>query len=115
MFLLGIFCCYQVLIFTVVGNLVTDKSAGLAIAIVNCINMSFGHFFHKIMSNLISYNWDDLLSESAVPIYSRFDFIMAISIIPICCLIGITGFWYLSKRSKTQILINNLVEKTVSA
>ncbi|WP_417904682.1 MFS transporter [Candidatus Tisiphia endosymbiont of Micropterix aruncella] len=113
MFLLGIFCCYQVLIFTVVGNLVTDKSAGIAIAIVNCINMSFGHFFHKIMSNLISYNWDGLLSESAVPIYSRFDFIMAISIIPICCFIGITGFWYLSKRSKTktQILME---EETVA-
>ena len=54
------------------------------------------------MSNLISYNWDGLLSESAVPIYSRFDFIMAISIVPICCLVGIIGFYCLSKKSKTH-------------
>ncbi|WP_375319258.1 MFS transporter [Candidatus Tisiphia endosymbiont of Oplodontha viridula] len=115
MFLLGIFCCYQVLIFTVVGNLVTKKSVGLAIAIVNCIIMSFGHFFHKIMSYLISYNWDGLLSESGTPIYSRYDFITAISIIPICCLIGIIGLWYLSRRLKTQISIDESVEERVLA
>ncbi|MCC8398219.1 MAG: MFS transporter [Rickettsia endosymbiont of Labidopullus appendiculatus] len=115
MFLLGIFCCYQVLIFTIVGNLVAEKSVGLAIAIVNCINMSFGHFFHTIMGYLISYNWDGLLSESGIPIYSRYNFIVTISVIPICCLIGIIGLWYLFKKSKTQISINELVEETVSA
>ncbi|WP_425362874.1 MFS transporter [Candidatus Tisiphia endosymbiont of Hybos culiciformis] len=115
MFSLGIFCCYQVLIFTIVGNLVTEKSVGLAVAIVNCINMSFGHFFHKIMSYLISYNWDGLLSESGTPIYSRYDFIMAISIIPICCLIGILGLWYLSRKLKTQISIKGLVGEKVSS
>ncbi len=115
MFVLGIFCCYQVLIFTIVGNLVTEKSVGLAIAIVNCINMSFGHFFHTIMSYLISYNWDGLLSESGTPIYSRYNFIVAISVIPICCLIGIIGLWYLFKKSKTKISIKGLVEETVSA
>lgn len=103
MFLLGIVCCYQVLIFTVVSDLVDIKSAGLAIAIVNCINMSFGHFFHKLISNLISYNWDGLTNELGVAIYSRYDFNIAISVIPICCLIGIGGFCYLSQRSKINI------------
>lgn len=114
MFLLGIFCCYQVLIFTIVSNLVTEKSIGLAVAIVNCINMSFGHFFHKIMSYLISYNWDGLLSESGTPIYSHYDFIVAISIVPICCLIGIIGFCCLSKKSN-KISIKGFVEEPVSA
>ena len=103
MFLLGIFCCYQVLIFTMVSNLVPSKSSGLAIAIVNCINMSFGHIFHKFMSILISYNWDGLVNNSNVPIYSRDDFIMAISIIPICCIIGIIGFMYLFQKSKIKL------------
>ncbi|MCC8417148.1 MAG: MFS transporter [Rickettsia endosymbiont of Bryobia graminum] len=98
MFLLGIFCCYQVLVFSVVSNIVESRSSGLAIAIVNCINMSFGHFFHKIISNVISYNWNGLSSESGLAIYSRYDFNMAISTIPVCCFIGIMGFIYLSYK-----------------
>ena len=103
MFLLGIFCCYQVLIFTIVSSLVPTKSAGLAIATVNCINMLFGHIFHKFMSIVISYNWDGLVNNSNVPIYSRNDFIMAISIIPVCCIIGIIGFMYLFQKSKIKL------------
>lgn len=49
MFILGILCCYQVLVFTVVSSQVDKSSAGLAIAVTNCINMSFGHFFHTII------------------------------------------------------------------
>lgn len=108
MFLLGIVCCYQVLIFTIVSNLVDIKSAGLAIAIANCINMSFGHFFHKLISTLITSNWDGLSNEFGVAIYSRYDFIIAISAIPICCLVGIGGFCYLSQKSKMSIKYKEL-------
>jgi len=102
MFLLGIVCCYQVLIFTVVSNIVSVKSAGLAIAVVNCINMSFGHFFHKMISILISYNWDGMLNESGTPMYSHDDFMIAIAVIPVCCSIGTVGFLYLSRKAKMK-------------
>ena len=100
MFLLGIFCCYQVLIFTIVSNLVDNVYAGLAIAIVNCINMSLGHFFHKFISILITSNWDGGINEFGVPIYSRYDFTIALSLIPICCLIGAGGFVWLSRKAR---------------
>lgn len=103
MFLLGIFCCYQVLIFTIVSDLIPSKSSGLAIAVVNCINMSFGHIFHKFMSILISYNWDGSVNELNVPIYSRDDFTIAISIIPIFCIIGVIGFIYLFQKAKVRL------------
>ena len=98
MFLLGIFCCYQVLVFTLTSNMVSKSSAGLAIALVNCINMSFGHFFHKIMSVLISNNWDGRLNDMGAPIYSREDFTVSLSVVPICCAIGMLGFLHLSFR-----------------
>lgn len=98
MFFLGIFCCYQVLIFTIVSNLVDSMYAGLAIAIVNCINMSSGYFFHKFISILITANWDGGINEFAAPIYSRYDFTIALSLIPICSLLGVFGFVYISRK-----------------
>ncbi len=102
MFFLGIFCCYQVLIFSMVSNLVRENSAGLTIAITNCINMVFGHFFHKMMSYAITYNWDGSVNTTGIAIYNRHDFTTAIAIIPICCLIGIVLFLYLFSKIKNQ-------------
>jgi predicted MFS family arabinose efflux permease len=104
MFILGIFCCYQVLVFTIVSNLVSKAQAGLAVAIVNCINMSFGHFFHKIMSVMIEYNWDGKLNHLNLPIYSKQDFTLSISVIPICCIIGTLGFTYIGIKQRKVAL-----------
>jgi hypothetical protein len=98
MFMLGIFCCYQVLVFTVASNLVEKSFAGLAIAIINCINMSFGHFFHKIMSIVIQLDWDGTVNSCNLPIYTKEDFIASIAIVPICCLLGILGFAYVAQK-----------------
>ncbi|WP_341764558.1 MFS transporter [Candidatus Tisiphia endosymbiont of Beris chalybata] len=102
MLLLGIFCCYQVLIFSVVSRLVSIQSAGLAIAIANCINMVFGYFFHKLMSHAITYQWDGSIDEAGLAIYSRYDFTAAISTIPVCCFIGILIFLYLFSKVKVN-------------
>lgn len=102
MFLLGIFCCYQVLVFNITGNLVHKNHGAIAIAIVNCINMSFGHLFHKAISILIEYNWDGVLNDSGLPIYNRGDFIMGIGIIPVACFSGMLGFIYLSLKTRSS-------------
>ncbi|RYE05916.1 MAG: MFS transporter [Rickettsiaceae bacterium] len=101
MFLLGIFCCYQVLILSITNRIVEKSMAGLAIATVNCINMSFGHFFHKAMSIFIEYRWDGT-TENGLPIYIRQNYFDAIICIPICCLIGTGGFIWLSKKLKSK-------------
>jgi predicted MFS family arabinose efflux permease len=102
MFSLGIFCCYQVLVFSITSNIVEKTSAGLAIAIVNCINMSFGHFFHKVMSIVIEYSWDGTTSAQGIPIYKRIDYINSIAIVPICCFIGIVGFVIVARKIKVR-------------
>ena len=102
MFALGIFCCYQVLVFTLTTSVVDKTFAGLAVAIVNCINMSFGHFFHKVISTALEYSWNGALNTESIPIYSRTNYIEANAAVPICCTIGIFGFYILSRKLKLK-------------
>lgn len=100
MFILGILCCYQVLVFTLTTQL-TDKSySGIAIAVVNSINMSFGHLFHVTISNIMQSNWDGTLNDRGMPVYSHDTYILSLGIIPILCMIGVIGFIYLTFKNK---------------
>ena len=100
MFTLGILCCYQALVFTVVSSQVEASSAGLAIAVTNCINMSFGHFFHTAIGNAFQSSWDGSLSATGNALYSIDNFIYALAIIPICCFIGQFGFAFLAIKNR---------------
>ena len=101
MFILGILCCYQVLVFIVVSNQV-PSSAALAIAVTNCINMSFGHFFHTTIGNAFESNWNGAVTETGSAIYTIDNFIYALAIIPICCFIGQSGFAFLAIKGRKK-------------
>jgi len=98
MFFLGILCCYQVLVFIVTSEAVDQNSTGLAIAIINCINMSFGHFFHTVIGSIFEMSWNGSLTENGSPFYTHDNFIFALAIIPICTFIGQFGFALLAKK-----------------
>lgn len=100
MFVLGILCCYQVLVFTIAGDMVSRARAGVVIAIINCINMSFGHLFHKIISYMMQSGWDGELSEKLAPLYSHEVFVSGLAAIPVCAVIGSLGFLYLARRKR---------------
>lgn len=99
MFILGILCCYQVLVFIVTSKSVDQKSTGLAIAVINCINMSFGHFFHTIIGSAFEYSWNGTIAGNGSPLYLHENFVYALAIIPICAFIGQFGFGLLAVRS----------------
>lgn len=99
MFILGILCCYQVLVFIVTSESVDQKSTGLAIAVINCINMSFGHFFHTIIGSAFEYSWNGAITGNGSPLYLHENFVYALAIIPICAFIGQFGFGLLAVRS----------------
>ena len=104
MFFLGILCCYQVLVFIVTSEAVDQNSTGLAIAVINCINMSFGHFFHTVIGSIFEMSWNGSLTANGSPLYSHENFIVALAIIPICTFIGQFGFALLAKKkSKNHI------------
>lgn len=106
MFVLGIFCSYQVLVFTVTSRIIEKSLSGLAIAIVNCINMSFGYFFHKIMSIIIEYNWQGSTDANGLHIYVKQDYLNSIAVVPICCILGVCGFMWASIMIKRKNIIS---------
>ena len=96
MFYLGILCCYQVLVFAFVSDIVEKSCAGIAIAIINCFNMSFGHFFHKIISTTIQKYWDGTVNMEGLPIYNYESYIYGLLVIPVGCLAGTVIFLYMA-------------------
>ena len=102
MFYLGILCCYQVLVFAFVSDLVERSCAGIAIAIINCLNMSFGHFFHTMISAVIQKYWDGEMNIIGLPIYNYEAYIYGLLVIPVGCLVGTIIFLYMAfmKRGK---------------
>ena len=96
MFYLGILCCYQVLVFAFVSDIVEKSCAGIAIAIINCLNMSFGHFFHKIISTTIQKYWDGTVNMEGLPIYNYESYIYGLLVIPVGCLAGTVIFLYMA-------------------
>lgn len=102
MFVLGILCCYQVLVFTMTSKLVEKNLTGVAIAVVNCINMSFGYFFHEVIGTMMQKYWSGILSNEGVRIYSYDVFVKGLAIIPIASFIGMLGFLLLGFISNRQ-------------
>ena len=99
MFFMGILCCYQVLVFSIVNNLVSTSHAGLAIAITNCINMSFGHVFHQLIGYAINFFSDGSPVEPGAATYTREVLNYSLLIIPAGCFLGLIGFIILSFKS----------------
>lgn len=99
MLVLGILCCYQVLIFNIASNIMGNSSTGLVISTINCMNMSFGYVFHSIIGQIFVYNWSGKLSEHGTALYLKEDFVRALSTVPICAGLGVIIFIFLLKKS----------------
>ena len=98
MLFMGMLASYQVLVFSFASKLVNAEWTGLAIAVINCINMSFGSIFHTIVSNLIEYNWSGVISTEGVKLYDYTTMVAAFTPIPIAAIIGQVGFLYLGLK-----------------
>ena len=88
--------------FIVTSESVDANSTGLAIAVINWINMSFGHFFHTVIGSAFELNWDGALTEYNSPLYSHEAFIYSLAIIPICAFVGQFGFAILASKKPRQ-------------
>lgn len=95
---LGILCCYQVLVFSIASSEISSAFTGLTVSTINCINMSFGYIFHAAIGKLFIL-WGSNIAQDDSYIYAKSDFIYALSIIPIGCVIGIGIFCYLAKSN----------------
>lgn len=107
MFLTGILCCYQVVIFAVGAQLVPLHLMGITIALLNCINMFGGSFFHGTIGALMDY-YDPNTLIDGFRVYSLEAYTYALCLIPICSLLGAALVFYSKKMQ------NNLLLKTVT-
>jgi predicted MFS family arabinose efflux permease len=87
LFMVGVCCCYQVIVFSACQRFVPQENLGIAVAFLNAINMLGGSFFHTAIGQAARYFWDGRLIEGC-PLYSTNTLVWSLTVIPICALVG---------------------------
>lgn len=88
LFFMGVLCCYQVIVFSTGLSLVDSQLLGVTVAFLNCINMLGGSFFHTVIGVLMDAHWDGAYLADGVRLYSVASYHFALSVIPLCALLG---------------------------
>lgn len=101
-FLIGILCCYQVIVFAAGSSLVAPSLLGICIAFLNCINMLGGSFFHTLIGKMMEYFWMGTVDAQGAKIYSLHTFQCALSLIPVCAVLGGLSIFYLQRVISRQ-------------
>lgn len=95
--LIGIFSAYQILAIHMNGTSVSKDHAGLATAFTNMVIMSFGTFFHIGIGKTMVALWDGQMTDT-VAVYTPFAYRMALGLIPLGCLLGVMGFYFVKRK-----------------
>lgn len=85
-FIIGILCSYQVIIFASVSSIIPSHLNGIAISVVNMINMTAGSMFHYGVGLLLDY-YKEGENRYCAGAYDD-----ALYILPITLIIGAVGF-----------------------
>ncbi|MCW8449643.1 MFS transporter [Legionella quinlivanii] len=86
LFVIGVLCCYQVIIFSAGADLVKPELLGVSVAFLNCINMLGGSFFHTVIGQLME---KESITQAGKTVYNLATFQSSLSIIPLCALLGV--------------------------
>lgn len=97
MFIVGVLCSYQVLIFAVGASIVSPAYAGVTVAFLNCINMFGGSFFHTVIGKVMSIYATDASLNFTVTAFQH-----ALSVIPICALLGTLLIYFVKVKTDTK-------------
>ncbi len=97
MFLVGILCCYQVIVFAIGQELVPANLMCVTIALLNCINMLGGSFFHSTIGRLMDIFEPGMLADG-ISSYNPTTYTLALAIIPIASFVGSCLVWFSKKN-----------------
>ncbi len=103
MFLIGILCCYQVIVFAIGQELVPPGLMSVTIAFLNCINMLGGSFFHSSIGRLMDF-FEMSPMVDGVTVYSASTYTCALAIVPIASLLGSVLVWLSKRKNKRELL-----------
>lgn len=112
LFATGIFCCYQVLVFSIGVSLVPKNLTSLTVAFLNCINMLGGSFFHNVIGQCLDFFWTGAMNNG-VRVYDNYSYTWALSSIAIAATLGAVLIFVISPKRKAVILKE--VDNTLTA
>lgn len=107
-FIVGIMCCYQVIVFTVGSTLVAPKHLGVTVAFLNCINMFGGSFFHTLIGKLIEHYEGLINTVNGLRVYSVQSYQHALLAIPVCALFGTVLIYLIHRAIKSKAKIQDM-------
>lgn len=87
-FILGIFCCYQVVVFAAGQELTHGNALGTVTAFLNCINMLGGSFFHLMIGWVMDLYWQGSV-YSGIRVYGKVAYQHGLSVIPVSAIAGV--------------------------
>jgi predicted MFS family arabinose efflux permease len=109
LFTLGIMCCYQVIMFAAGAELVKPHLLSVSVAMLNCINMLGGSFFHVAIGKTMDIFWTGAMN-AGMKIYTTASYEKALLIIPVCSLIGSLVVFLVGRTSRASVAENMVQE-----
>lgn len=101
-FLIGVLCCYQVLVFAAGSEIVPGQYMGITVAFLNCINMLGGSFFHTSIGKMMDIFWTGALDQNGLRQYPLQDYQYALSLIPASAIIGTVLIYVVYRQVKKK-------------
>jgi MFS family permease len=101
MFIVGVLCCYQVLVFSIGTSFVSSSLRNITVAFLNCINMLGGSFFHTTIGYLMDAFWLGQMAHGQ-RVYEAHAFEFSLWIIPLAAFIGGGMVFFLRPRAKEE-------------
>lgn len=88
-FLVGMACCYQVIVFALGSKMVSHKNIGICVAFLNSINMLGGSFYHTTIGMAMDAFWGGMCNIDGERLYELQTYQYALSIILIGAVVGV--------------------------
>ena len=96
-FLIGVVCCFKVMMFALSALVVSNKELGLVIALLNSANMMGGSFINNMIGKFMQVMWSGQFNKMKVKIYDVVAYQYSLSIIIYSILIGTIIMYLLTK------------------
>lgn len=95
--LIGILCGAEMICFTGVVSQSTPQTSGLLIGFVNTLNMGGGAILQQIIGTSLDMQWNGVVNDAGVRVYSADQYAIALSVLPIVLLGCVFASFYLKQ------------------
>lgn len=102
---LGFFCGAEMMCFTGALLFSNPNNSGVTIGVVNTLNMLGGAILQQFIGYNLDFQWNGLLDDNGIRLYTSHQFVIALSILSIVVLICCLASLKLRKKSESDIIV----------